>query len=408
MRRALIHHTSSAGISEAGPLIRAFAGRLAKDLLLEAGADGFNEALHTWAYDIALAVLYGKTTESMGSGWMLEYREAHRCFLKIIEPGVAQLAGIFPVVGWLPDWLAGGWRGDAERARRGFEGAYGRLAREAKKGVGGKGGYESLVARHYRESEEKMKAGSKEARLSERDIELIAGSTLDAAAGTVLSAMLFLVQAMAKYPEVQRRAQAEIDELWTRDGIPVEFEIAKLPYVSACVLEILRWRPPIPLSVPRMCLTDQTVDGYHIPAGTTVVTNVWAIQHDEGAYDRPDVFEPERFLRNPLGTKGSGDGNGGSNGRKQPLQAFGVGRRACPGDQLALYQLRVTIAVLLWGYDIVAEGELDCSPETGMLEGLAVTPSPFKVKFVPRDEEVRQRLLDEYQGANEMLASLLG
>ncbi|KAK5659314.1 hypothetical protein OQA88_1407 [Cercophora sp. LCS_1] len=401
MRRALIHHTSAVGITQAAPLLRAFAGRLAKDL-----GDGvdFNEALHTWAYDIALAVQFGKTTADMGPGWMLEYREVHRCFLRVVEPGVAQLAGIWPIVAWLPDWMAGGWKKDAEQARRGFDETYGLLVGDTK-GTGGGGRFESMVSRYHRETEEKRKNGSKEGRLDKRGMELVAGSVLDASAGTVLSTMLFLVQALAKFPEVQRKAQAEVDEAWGRNGgLPGDIDTAQLPYVSACVLEVLRWRPPLPLSVPRMCLADQTVDGYRIPAGTTVVTNVWAIQHDPDAYDRPEEFEPERFLRHPLGKNGP---VGENDGRKQPLPAFGTGRRACPGDQLALHQMGIAIAILLWAYGVVSEGEIDCSPETGILEGLAVTPSPFHVKFLPRDQGVEQSVLEEARRANVSLAMLL-
>ena len=51
-----------------------------------------------------------------------------------------------------------------------------------------------------------------------------------------------------------------------------------------------------------MCLTDQTVDGYRIPAGMTAVTNLWQFSMPN-AYDRPEEFEPERFLRHPLGKK---------------------------------------------------------------------------------------------------------
>lgn len=410
MRRSLVHHTSGTGIAEATPLIRAFAGRLAHDLLRT--ADGFDEALHTWAYDVALTVIYGLTTHDMGAGWMYGYRETHRLFLKLIEPGVAQLAGIFAVVSWLPDSLSGGWKADAATVRVGFRTTYARLINEvkSKKSSTTNGGakYESLVSRYFRENMEKSTGGrSKEARLSDRDMEVVAGSTLDAAAGTVLSAALFLIQALAAHPEAQRRAQAEVDETWGRnEGIPEgEVDLAALPYISACVLETLRWRPPLPLSVPRMCLTDQTIDGYQIPAGATVVSNVWAIQHDPDTYDRPDDFEPERFLRNPLGTKFPSEEH---DSRKSPLHVFGVGRRACPGDQLALYQLRITIAVLLWAFDIKADGEIDCSAQTGMLEGLAVTPSPFRVKFVPRDEKAAQSVLKEYTGANRLLTELLG
>lgn len=64
-------------------------------------------------------------------------------------------------------------------------------------------------------------------------------------AGT-LSAFIL---AMVLYPEVQARAQQEIDSIIGRERLPNASDAAKLPYVSAIVQETLRWRPvsPIPL-----------------------------------------------------------------------------------------------------------------------------------------------------------------
>jgi len=437
MRRALVHHTSAAGIAEAAPLHHAFAGRLAHDLMRS--PEEWYEAIHTWAYDIALSVIFGLTTHDMdndlaggGGGdskgkenkWMLNYRETHRQFLKLIEPGVAQLAGIYPIFAYLPDSLAGGWKAAAAMARVGFRDTYARLVTAVKtrdKTVSDKGEsrkrYEPLVSRYFRErdaAERGVGGKGKDTRgwISDQGMEVVSGSVLDAAAGTIISTVLFLIQALATHPEVQRRAQVEIDTAWGRNnnnGIPPHEKVdltGTLPYISAVVLETLRWRPPIPLSVPRMCLSDQVLDGYVIPAGTTVASNIWAIQHDPDTYDSPERFDPERFLRNPTGTKFPAGEE--TDSKKIPLHVFGVGRRACPGDNIALYQLGITIAVLLWAFDIVPDGEIDCTPETGMLEGLAVTPSPFRVKFVPRDENAAKGVEKEYKRANQVLAEMLG
>ena len=54
---------------------------------------------------------------------------------------------------------------------------------------------------------------------------------------------------MTLHPEIQIRAQAEIDavvgDTWQR--MPSLSDRAKLPYVSAIVLELLRWNPAVPL-----------------------------------------------------------------------------------------------------------------------------------------------------------------
>ena len=426
MRRALIHHTGPAGVADAAPIIRALTARLIHSLLV---GEEFNRAFRVWSYDLALAVLFGRTTstatacEGKGKGegervgtcnaGLDEYIDTQRRFVKLIEPGIAQLAGIFPVLDWLPERYAS-WKRDASLVRVEVNTAWGMLVSSVKRELemsdtkkggesgGGAGGYESVVRRLYRENLTK----ASETIFPDREIELIAGATLDATFGSMLSTAMFLVQALAASPSIQRQARAEVDEVWTREGIPGYIDVGRMPFISACVTEVLRWRPPLPLGLPRMCLSDQVVDGYRIPAGSTIATNVWAIQHDPEEYERPDEFNPERFIRNPNGTKHVANGNNDPAARR-PLYIFGLGRRACPGDQLALVELRVMTAFLLWSFDIVAEEAVDCSPETGFSEGITVAPKPFKVKFIPRCDGVKKAILEEWDRGNQFIVNHL-
>lgn len=56
--------------------------------------------------------------------------------------------------------------------------------------------------------------------------------------------------AMVRYPEVARRAQAEIDEIIGRDRLPTLEDKGSLPYIDCIVKETLRWNPPTPLGIP--------------------------------------------------------------------------------------------------------------------------------------------------------------
>ena len=56
---------------------------------------------------------------------------------------------------------------------------------------------------------------------------------------------LFL--AMVLHPEVQKKAQAEIDAHIGPTRLPTWDDKEKLPYVSAVLKEVLRWNPPAPL-----------------------------------------------------------------------------------------------------------------------------------------------------------------
>lgn len=54
--------------------------------------------------------------------------------------------------------------------------------------------------------------------------------------------------AMTKWPEIQQRAQAEIDTVVGRGRFPTFSDRAALPYTVALVKEVCRWRPVAPLS----------------------------------------------------------------------------------------------------------------------------------------------------------------
>lgn len=62
--------------------------------------------------------------------------------------------------------------------------------------------------------------------------------------------MSWFMLAMIHYPEVQRKAQAEIDAVVGRGRMPTFADKDSLPYVVACVREAFRWRSATPLSIP--------------------------------------------------------------------------------------------------------------------------------------------------------------
>jgi hypothetical protein len=57
---------------------------------------------------------------------------------------------------------------------------------------------------------------------------------------------------MVLYPEVQRKAQAEIDAVVGKDRLPDFGDQPLLPYVSAILEEALRWHPVVPLGTPQL------------------------------------------------------------------------------------------------------------------------------------------------------------
>jgi len=103
--------------------------------------------------------------------------------------------------------------------------------------------------------------------------------------------------AMARNPKVLKKAQDELDRVVGKDRLPDFSDRENLPYINAIIKEVLRWAPPLPISLPKRVTQDDVYRGYFIPAGATVVENVWAICRDPNIYPDPETFNPDRFLK---------------------------------------------------------------------------------------------------------------
>lgn len=175
----------------------------------------------------------------------------------------------------------------------------------------------------------------------------------------------------------------------------------QLPYLHACVMEVLRWHATTPITLPREMQADVELHGYSIPRGTTVMTNVWAIQRDPDFYDEPDRFIPERYIRHPLGIK-----DGASEQNRKALYTFGFGRRECPGKEFYCQQMEITMAQVIWAFDFVPTGSLDLDITSGFVFGVASRPKPLQMEFVPRRSH--ENLASEHKKANVALNEILG
>ena len=116
--------------------------------------------------------------------------------------------------------------------------------------------------------------------------------------------MKMFFYAMLVNPGAMKKAQEELERVVGKGELPDFSHVDNLPYIDALIKEVLRWSPPLPLSVPKRATQDGIYRGYFIPEGTTVIENVWAIVRDPNVYPDPDVFNPDRFLKdgkiNPL------------------------------------------------------------------------------------------------------------
>ena len=83
----------------------------------------------------------------------------------------------------------------------------------------------------------------------------------------------FLVAAL--HPHVVKKAQEELDRIVGHERLPQISDQEDLPYISALIKELLRWVCPVPIGVPKRVTEDDVYKGYFIPAGATIIENVW-------------------------------------------------------------------------------------------------------------------------------------
>lgn len=76
---------------------------------------------------------------------------------------------------------------------------------------------------------------------------------------------------MAMHPEVQVKAQEELDNYLSLTRLPDLEDRDYLPYCQAIFMEVLRWRPAVPLGLPHRLMVDDQYEEYHLPAGAMIV-----------------------------------------------------------------------------------------------------------------------------------------
>ncbi|EJD45476.1 cytochrome P450 [Auricularia subglabra TFB-10046 SS5] len=225
-------------------------------------------------------------------------------------------------------------------------------------------------------------------------IKWVAGALYAGGADTSVSSNLSFFLAMTLYPDVQRKAQAEIDALTRGERLPVYTDRERLPYVEALVKEVHRWNPVAPLGVPHYTSQDDEYRGWHVPAGSIVIPNIWHMLHDPAKYSKPMEFDPVRFLN-------VAEGSGVNEDPK--VHAFGYGRRECPGKYIADSSVWLLVAMTLAAFNISKSTDADgntITPDGNYESGTISHPVPFKC-----DIRLRYDRLERLFPAGQSLAS---
>jgi cytochrome P450 family 135 len=139
---------------------------------------------------------------------------------------------------------------------------------------------------------------------------------------TTATSVAWAIERLVRHPDKLERLVAEID------AYPDGGE----EYITAVANETLRVRPVVPI-VARMLKDELQVGPYAMPAGTRVAPSIWLTNRNPRVYDRPDDFEPERYL--------------GGAPETFSWIPFGGGIRRCIGASFAQLEMKLILRTVL-------------------------------------------------------------
>ncbi|KAI5888148.1 cytochrome P450 [Schizophyllum commune H4-8] len=347
--------------------------------MLNAGEDDLEAELRHMTGRLILRIVYGLDIQKKDDPHVTNAEALLRMLTTSSIQG-SYLVNSVPALKCMPEWVPGA---DFKRVAR----LWRRLGNE-------------IVDRPFHEVQESMTSGASptpsfalnsiEKGADESVIRDAAATMYNGGTDTTVVTLLNFTLAMLDHPEMQRRAQAELDTvlgpLQTSEGAPgqmpaLEHE-SRLPYITALVRESSRYKPVTPVSITH-AYSGAEVDiynGYAIPSGSIIIPNVWSMMHNEITYPDPYAFKPERFL--------SADGKLDPQVRDPGTMAFGFGRRVCLGRHLAYNSVWIMIASILRVYNIEKAKDADgkpIEPHREWASALVQNPEHLKCVLSPRN-----------------------
>lgn len=152
---------------------------------------------------------------------------------------------------------------------------------------------------------------------------------------TTAVSMAWTLHLLTRHPDVLARLQTEVQTVLGDARTPPPDTFRSLPYTMQVIQESLRLYPPAWI-MSRLALADDPVGPYTIPAGDTALVSPYLLHRDPASWPDPDRFDPDRFAA----------------GREKERHSyaylpFGGGPRLCIGNQFALMEMQILLALLI-------------------------------------------------------------
>ena len=181
---------------------------------------------------------------------------------------------------------------------------------------------------------------------------LLVGAGSDTSSTALSGIFFYLVRnhmALKKLQTEVRSAFSDVEEIKT--GL----KLSSLHYLRACIDEGLRMTPPVPGVLSRLILPGgATIDGHRLPEGTSVGAAAYTVHHNEAYFPQSFSYTPERWIPDskdaPFAVTESSIAH-----QKPAFIPFSTGPRNCVGKNMAMMELLITVARVMFLFDIRAE-----------------------------------------------------
>ncbi|XP_063794999.1 cytochrome P450 4A4-like [Pseudophryne corroboree] len=181
--------------------------------------------------------------------------------------------------------------------------------------------------------------------LSDEDLRAEVDTFMFEGHDTTASGISWTLYCMAKHPEHQEKCREEIREvLGERNTVEWE-DLGKMPYTTMCIKESMRLYPPVPGVARELSQPITFCDGRSLPKGAVVLLSIYAINRCPSVWEDPEVFDPMRFSPEQ------------SKRHSHAFLPFSAGGRNCIGQNFAMNELKVAIALTLQRFQLHPDPE---------------------------------------------------
>jgi hypothetical protein len=364
--------------------------RNAHNLILNllGSSEVYGTHLHTFSTSVIMSIVYDYSTAPLDDPFIALVERSLEISVRELRPEVAAVVSEFPMLEKLPPWFPGASFVRGAILQRTLVPIIVNTPFEhVKKNMAAGTAAPSMVSDALRRIPDKAK-DEEEVAVLEKAIKEASASGYAAASETTTSTLYVFLLAMVLYPEVQARAQAEIDSVIGEDleRLPDWDDRASMPYVDAVIQETLRWFPVVPLGIPHATVNDDVYEGHYIPKGATVMANTWSMARNPEKYPNPTKFIPERHM--------SKVEEPSTHGPDDISFAFGFGRRVCVGRYVADNSLFAAVVNILAVFRLGRAPGWNVGPDAeGVTWTGGVTTHPvFPCIFTPRHGHAKERV----------------